>query len=472
VCKAVNKHTKLTRAIKSILKERVSKRQRLESEIALMKEADHPNIIRLYEVYEDARFIYLVMELCEGGELFDQIIELATFTETQAACVMKQILSGLFYLHERDIVHRDIKPENFLFVHKEDVEKTPLKFIDFGLARTAKGDSAMKSRVGTAYYMAPEVIQQNYTRSADLWSVGVIMYILLSGNAPFSGDTDKEILQSVAHSELSFEGFPEVSDEGVDLILKMIERDPTQRITAEKALQHPWIAREAPAANQRPIAGPVLQNLKRFCSGNSLRKAALQIIAGKLSEREIEQLKETFVGLDTNGDGVLSAAEIRSGFERASMEVPKDLEKLIDQLDTNHSGGVDYTEFLAASLDAKIAQQESVAWSAFRVFDQDGDGKITVDELRKVLGAKEVQDLAGDKSFDDLVGAVDTNNDGVIDFQEFMAMLGAGPARPTAPAPEPEQDSPPAEAARTASTASKLSDRRSSSGNFASCAVM
>ena len=237
-------------AVKSILKENIkSDVKLLEEELAILTEVDHPNIIKFHETYIDYRYVHIVMELCDGGELFEKIVEMHKFTEKQAAILMRKILSSVKYLHEMGICHRDLKPENFLFVDKsEDAE---IKLIDFGLSKrfgtpheAHQTHEKMHTIVGTPYYVAPEVLKGNYEESCDLWSLGVILYIMLCGYPPFEGDNNKEIFKRVLQQQLEFdpEDWTTISKEAKDLISKMLEKEPTKRITANDAFKHPWFA--------------------------------------------------------------------------------------------------------------------------------------------------------------------------------------------------------------------------------------
>merc|ERR1719454_1896954 len=170
VCKGTNKSTGAPRAIKSISKEHMKNIERFKQEIAIMKIMDHPNIIKLFESFEDHRNIYLVMELCMGGELFDRIIDAGHFTEVQAATLMQQIIRAIYYMHENHVVHRDLKPENFLFTTKESIEKNLLKIIDFGLSCKFEAGQVLTTKAGTPYYVAPQVLAGKYDHLSDMWS--------------------------------------------------------------------------------------------------------------------------------------------------------------------------------------------------------------------------------------------------------------------------------------------------------------
>merc|ERR1719356_1750783 len=166
----------MERAIKTISKAQMKNIERFKQEIALMKIMDHPNIIKLYETFEDHRNIYLIMELCSGGELFDKIIEAGHFTEIQVAILMQQIIRAIYYMHENKVCHRDLKPENFLFMTKDPISSNVLKIIDFGLSAWFEPGQTLTTKAGSHFYVSPQVVQGRYDRMCDLWSCGVIMY--------------------------------------------------------------------------------------------------------------------------------------------------------------------------------------------------------------------------------------------------------------------------------------------------------
>jgi len=404
--------------------------ERFKQEIALMKIMDHPNIIKLYETFEDHRNIYLIMELCSGGELFDKIIEAGHFTEVQAAILMQQIIRAIYYMHENHVCHRDLKPENFLFMTKESIDKNLLKIIDFGLSCKFETNQVLTTKAGTPYYVAPQVLAGKYDQMSDLWSCGVIMYVLLCGYPPFFGETDSEVLSKVRLGAFSFNAadWKNVSEDAKNLIRMLLKMNPRDRYTAEQTLNHEWIRNKAPAAKNVSLQSGFVDNLRGFRSQNKLKKAALHIIAGQLNEDQIKNLREMFMALDNNGDGLLTAAEMKEGLAKAGLkDIPADLQAILEDVDADGSGVIDYTEFLAATLDKKLYLQEDVCWSAFRLFDRNGDGKISMDELKQVLneGGNDIADAIG-KDLEALMSEVDVNGDGQIDFQEFMAMMRGG----------------------------------------------
>ena len=202
-----HKVTKENRAVKIVPKYKMTNVDNFLNEVELMRLVDHPNIIRLYEWFEDASNVFIVMDLCEGGELFDTISKVGHFTEQLAANLFRDMMGAVNYCCTKKICHKDLKPENFMFAAKD--ETSTIKLIDFGLSQTFEdpkiGKVRMKAKVGTPYYIAPEVIRGDYDEKCDVWSMGVILYILICGAPPFYGGNDLMILESVKKGKLEFD---------------------------------------------------------------------------------------------------------------------------------------------------------------------------------------------------------------------------------------------------------------------------
>ncbi|CAJ1393836.1 unnamed protein product [Effrenium voratum] len=428
VCKCKHKKTGSVRALKTICKTAGGSSskvlERFYCEIAIMKRMDHPGIIKLYETFEDKRNLYLIMEMCSGGELFDRIVEAGHFTETQAAIVMKQMISAIYYLHTNMICHRDLKPENFLFHTKEPIENNLLKLIDFGLATPFKTGQALKTKSGTPYYVAPQVLAGHYNELCDIWSCGVIMYVLLCGYPPFLADADPQVLALVRRGHFTFpaEDWSQVSDDAKQLIRKLLAMKPQDRFTAEQALSHIWIKEKAPRSSKEPLNTTSVSNLKNFRATNRFKKMALQVIATQLSEDKIETLRKQFIALDENGDGRLSIKEISDGLKATGMK-DADLKQILAGVDFDGSGSIEYKEFLAATLDKRHYLQEDALWSAFCVFDKNGDGKICMEELRSVLEDDSVGQLMQGQSVEEIMKEIDEDGSGEIEFEEFVQMM-------------------------------------------------
>jgi len=341
---------------------------------------------------------------------------------------MRQMLAAIFYLHcNQKVVHRDIKPENFLFLDK--TEASPLKIIDFGLAAPCETDTVLKTKAGTPCCVAPQALNGKYCNKCDVWSSGVIMFILLCGYPPFHGESDAEILQRVKGAKLSFteSDWSGVSNEAKDLIRSLLRHDESQRLTAEEALKHPWFSlwdSQKKVELRRELTATILENFRVFRVQSRLKKAAITFVARQLDDDNVARLKEIFLALDSDNNGSLSIEEIKRGLANIKLEkeLNIDVDRLLRELDSDGSGNIDYTEFLAAALDRTHYTHEEACWQAFRLFDLDGDGKLTREELLKVLHSGQNKAVA-EQEVDMLIKEVDQDGDGQVNFKEFWEMM-------------------------------------------------
>jgi len=283
-----------------------------------------------------------------------------------------------------------------------------------------KGTS-LKSAVGSAFYVAPQVLEGDYDEASDLWSLGCIMFVMLSGQPPFLADTEEQVLRKVKRGYFQFKGeWAGVSEDAKNLITELLEMDPSKRITSAQALKHTWILDTAPNATGE-VSSSVAENLISFQKATRLKKAALQIIASNVDEKAITQLRDAFIALDVDGDGVLTAEELKTCLAGSMQNIPDDIQKLAQELDVDGSGGIDYTEFIAAALDMKMYTQEEACWKAFTALDKDGNGQITAEELKQALHSDELGETAADMM--EIIADVDSNGDGQISFEEFLGMM-------------------------------------------------
>lgn len=429
-----SKSTGETKAVKVINKSKFrSKRDRmyhfesLRAEIEIMQELSHKNIIKFFEVYETLSNLYIVMECCSGGELFDRIQakKNGVYSEQDAAYVLRQILEGINYMHVNKIAHCDLKPDNFLFL--DDAEDADLKIIDFGMSKILKQREYLKSFRGTPYYIAPEVLEGKYSEHCDMWSYGVVMFVMLYGYPPFHGDTDPVIFQKIAKGfqpiKKSGYGpwFPSsmsISDNAMDLISKCLDTDPAKRFTAKEALEHAWFK----AQPSESLSEVVFKNLSEFVSNSKFKQEVLGVMTDYMTSAELAQLGEMFKKMDLNGDGMVTKAELQealaaenSEFHPENAKAMEAIQKLFHAADVDGDGCLSYTELVNASLHRKLREKEERLWEAFNRFDEDGDGKVSAEEISQVIG-KTIQEAQ------ELIAEVDQDGNGTIDYDEFMQM--------------------------------------------------
>ncbi|KAL4355029.1 hypothetical protein GQ457_06G003660 [Hibiscus cannabinus] len=413
-------------ACKSISKRKLVAKEDVDDvrrEIQIMYHlAGHKNIVTIQGAYEDPLYVHIVMELCSGGELFDRIIQRGHYTERKAAELTRIIVGVVETCHSLGVMHRDLKPENFLLVNRDD--DFSLKAIDFGLSVFFKPGQIFSDVVGSPYYVAPEVLKKNYGPEADVWTAGVMLYILLSGVPPFWAETQQGIFDAVLRGYIDFNSdpWPLISDSAKDLIRKMLCSQPSERLTAHEVLCHPWIC-ENGVAPDRALDPAVLTRLKQFSAMNKLKKMALRVIAESLSEEEIAGLREMFTAMDTDNSGAITFDELKAGLRRyGSTLKDTEIKALMDAADIDNSGTIDYGEFIAATVHLNTLEREEHLVAAFQYFDKDGSGYITVDELQQACAEHNMTDVL----LEDIIREVDQDNDGRIDYGEFVDMMTKG----------------------------------------------
>ena len=441
VYKCRHRQSQQTRAVKVVPKKKIKNMDTFLQEIEILKRLDHPNVLKVYEYFIDDKNVYIVTEICRGGELFDKIVEVEFFPEKDAAILMRQVLRSINYIHSQGIVHRDIKPENFLFDSKE--LDSDLKIIDFGLSKILQVDKPaqansnsnrrqkmealgkMKTKAGTPNYVSPEVLNGSYKIDCDMWSVGCLMYILICGYPPFEGDDDYELCQNILKGRVEFDGeeWDNISKECKNMISGLICK-PEKRLTAEEALQHKWFKKTIGKVEKtctHKIKCDNFAQFKNFGENPGMKQAALTAISVNVSPSDIKDLKDMFLALDVNGDGNLSLEEIKEGLKDRS-----DVDNIMGMLqaaDTDGSGDINYTEFIAATMSANIFMNEQYLRQAFNMFDKDGSGKIDNEEVVALLQGDDMSNIVDKADIMKALEEIDGDGDGEIDFDEFMAMM-------------------------------------------------
>jgi len=469
-----HRNTKQLRACKVVTVQTVLQRELIDTEIKLLKSLNHPNIMTLYEVYFEQGLeqkitngnIYLITELCEGGDLFSRIIHhyeklKQRMTESLVAFMMQQILSATKYCHDRDIIHRDIKPENILFVDRSS--SSPVKIIDFGLANfTEKIRESAKEvkiprtgvlgrlarmlpafddkhlipwherrqvmqRAGTAHYMAPEMIEGYYDEKADLFSIGIILCQLLTGWHPFfipRYDDEQSVKRKIiSENPVQFpaEIWRYVSKEAQDLCRALLEKNSKKRFSAAQALATPWFrdpAKPSAFGNVDSLSVSIFEGLVEYQAQNKLKRAVLQLLTRELSEFQTQELRDKFMALDTQGDGLLSPEELAEGMRHVGYQMSEaELKRLVASLDGSGRQRIGYKEFVSALLEQRVRFDQQQLSECFKKFDRNNQGYITYADVIAVIQMTESEWLQ--------ICLQNGRGGGTLYFDEFVTLMMA-----------------------------------------------
>jgi len=392
------------------------KKEELETEAEIFLGMDHPHVARLVDVYESEEKLDLVMECMTGGELFKRVSEKRRFSEKDAADATWQMLLAVNYIHSHGVVHRDIKLENFLY-DKEG--GSYLKLIDFGFSKIWAPNTKMALSCGTLAYVAPEVLNMEYTSQCGLWSLGVTVFILLFGYMPFAGNESKQVsaIKSGQYT-VKKEAWGRVSENAQDFVKKLLVVKPEMRLTADAALKHQWIADRDKALKVDDISEATAQSLVNFGQASAFRRACMAMMAWSLTNDERMQVREAFMEIDTDRTGTITLPEFKKVVEDKFHISDEVAEQAFHALDMNHTDEVHYTEFLAAMVSSRIQLHDNLLKATFQRFDIDKSGFITVENLIQCLGetfdGQEVQNM---------IAEADTSHDGKISYEEWIHYL-------------------------------------------------
>ncbi|KAJ8599800.1 hypothetical protein CTAYLR_003986 [Chrysophaeum taylorii] len=388
-------------AVKTIVKRRVARPELLKAEVEIMTKVKHPNIIRVVDVFDEKDHLHIVTELCTGGELFDRIIKKSpeTFSEQSAAVVLRQILDAVDYCHSLDppIAHRDLKPENFLF--KDNSDSSTLKVIDFGLSKLCEDDQ-MESFVGTPYYVAPEVISRGYTLKCDIWSIGVVAYILFCGYPPFYGDTDCELYRRISAGKFPFPSpeWDDVSIEAKELVRLLLHKDEAKRPTAREAMDHAFFrthgvdaASKAGIFVDQKVMAALASRMRKFVRASKFKRLALNVLSRSLEDSVLRRFEPIFNIFDKDGDGKISHAELDATISSHCTTVST--QALLEGIDISGDGIIDFSEFVAATVQRALYTQEHHISDTFAHFDRDSKGHISLKDLEDITGSKKIADV-------------------------------------------------------------------------------
>ncbi|XP_021775027.1 CDPK-related kinase 4-like isoform X2 [Chenopodium quinoa] len=358
-------------------------------EVKMLKAlSGNPHMLKFYDAFEDANNVYLVMELCEGGELLDRILlRGGRYVEEDAKGIIVQILSAVAFCHLQGVVHRDLKPENFLFATKDD--DALLKVIDFGLSDYVRPDHRLNDVVGSAYYVAPEVLHRSYNSEADMWSIGVITYILLCGSRPYYARTESGIFRSVLRTDPNFDDipWPNISAEGKNFVKRLLNKDHRKRMTAAQALAHPWLRDD-----NRPLPLDIfpIKLVRSYMRATPLKRAALKALSKALTDNELFYLKAQFRLLEPK-DGCVSLENFKVALARNATDAMKDarVSDFLTIMEPFSSKKIDFEEFCAAAISVyqleALEDWDKIATMSFQYFEQEGNRRISVEDFAREL---------------------------------------------------------------------------------------
>lgn len=414
---------------------------------------EHPNIITYHQVYEDLEHLYIVMDHCGGGELFDRISRDQKFSEQKAANYFRQMMAALYYVHSLGIAHCDLKPENFIFKTTKDDSKILL--IDFGMAKIVQWRQYHKVINGTPYYIAPEVLNGKYNEACDMWSMGVILFVMVFGFPPFHcqnpkygpAQADKAIFSLIRRG---FEPkvkpgfgpwFPKkipVSKSCKDMISRLLRVKVADRLTSEEALEHQFLKPENfgkldRTAIKKAANSSILNALKGF-GGNGeqqvkhtgLQAQILELLqkCNYLNNSQTKSVKEFFDAADKDGDGQITEQELFDALKETDpMVTREDVKSIFSAVDADNNGYMDYDELLSTRIARKLQSNEDRLRKVFGLLDFDKSGKISVKELKSALDSVDLTKKVSEEKCEELIRECDADGDGEIDFEEFIALF-------------------------------------------------
>ena len=418
-------YKELKYAVKTLKKDGISKPlfDCFKLEVNILRGLDHPNIVKYYETFEDEHYLHIVMEYLQGDDLAKIISHKKhnKLSERDMCLITKQLLKALVFIHQKNIVHRDIKPENVLFRHKEDYSS--LKLIDFGLATTTMRKD--RKSCGSPYYMSPEIINGHFCPKTDVWAVGVILFLMITGKYPFDNEPRTDIFENIVKKPVDVKLLKKsnCTNEAIDLIQKLLEKEIDDRLSASAALEHSWFDKFELNNNEcLSLTMDTIETLRDFSNKTTFQKEVLFFIAKITEEDEIKKLRQMFEEMDTVNTGYLTKEEMKDAIESKKIKIShNDLERIWDGLDFHKTGKVNYTEFLAGMISGLMKDKEEKLQSAFNFFENTEDeGYISYSSLLQVIKSFDLP--ADTKNLEKIFHDSEGNNK-KIDFETFKELF-------------------------------------------------
>ena len=439
IIRVINKFSGCIRSMKIIKKEFIDLQEdekNFMKEIAILRTLDHVGILKIYEFYQDAKCFYLIMEFCSEGDLFEIIQNEAPLNEYTACHIIYQVLSAIAYCHSSNIVHRDIKADCILVESTETVnfngETFPLYHIrlsEFSSARSFNSYQKLTKKIGTSYYIAPEVLNKNYNEKCDIWSIGVLLFILLCGKPPFWGVNDKEILDKVQLGipDWRKEEWENISQEGQDFVKSLLNIKWNNRPSASEALQNKWFKKYL---YKHPVKNEVVQDLYNNIVGFKtdpmmfFQQATLAYMVHHLLQKEeFSQIKNLYNLIDNNGGGKMEYQEVCEGFKQYININEKEVTKIFKYIDQGQTGYIEYEEFIRACINKDDLLSEDNLKKAFALFTKSENVEsvsISCTNFKNILG---LSSKFTDKQWENIIKTIDKNGDNEIEYDEFRDMM-------------------------------------------------
>jgi calcium-dependent protein kinase len=395
------------------------------SEILTLRKVDHPNIVKIYEIFQDNDFLYIVMEYVEGKELFEFVVELTKVNETDSSNITGQLLKTIKYLNSLNICHRDIKPENILINPKN----LHVKVIDFGLSTYFSDFQQLITKVGTPYYVSPEVLKGNYNKQCDVWSVGVITYILLTGCPPFQGENLAEVYNEILYEKLKLyrSDWEDLSAHSLEFVKSLLKKNPDSRLTPDESLKHPFVTQKS---IKQMIKPSVLKKLAKVNQNSYLKKEIFVILSTCIKSDVIEKWNKIFNSLDTDGTGQIKMSEVINMLKDTRVSA-KRIEIIEKMYENNQEATVSYSDFLSKVINVKKEIKEEDVKKAFMQLDTDKSGKIEVDDINSLLQRRghdhiKAQTLMSEVDSGRILRAESSNSSPMTDQEYDRDQIGYG----------------------------------------------
>ena len=404
----------------------------LQNDLKMLSSLDHPNIINVFNFYSNENSYSYITEYCHYGDLFQELLNNGAYDEKAAAYIMYQIFSAVNYFHKKKIINRSLSLENILISEKRNNLPT-VKLSYFGKSVLAEKDAIQNQEMVNSYYNAPEIIKKFYNEKCDIWSCGVIMYFLLSARPPFGGENNEEIEEKILSGkyDLNTHPFDKLSKNCLDLLSNLLCLRAYRRLSAEQALNHPWFQDNKSKLlfhqiNDENIIDKLILNLKNYKNTSILHKISMAYLIHSYPQmKDVINASKLFNKIDEDDDCKINEKELLEGLKIKYNTIVKkeDVKQIFSNIDLNNNGCIDYEEFVSAAVNKKKFINKNVLMIAFKFFDKNNSGEITIDEIERMFKESVVDKKKVHESLQKITKDLDLNVDGKITFEEFVTVM-------------------------------------------------